>query len=121
MERHRSPCHSHPANRTVVNLNTASCWQAHQCSSRRQEVKRDLGEISLVQNPLFFFPSTVANEFVPYVFVQFYTYRSVHMAVSFSAHSILCVFYIFFVFLHMLLLKVCLHSHVMPLIQPREV
>lgn len=43
------------------------------------------------------------------------------MAVSFSAHSILCVFYIFFVFLHMLLLKVCLHSHVMPLIQPREV
>lgn len=44
-----------------------------------------------------------------------------HMAVSFTAHSILCVSYIFFLFLHNLLLKLGLYSHVMPLIQSRVV
>lgn len=41
------------------------------------------------------------------------------MAVSFTAHNILWVFYIFFIFLLSLLLKMCLHSHVMPLIQSK--
>lgn len=44
-----------------------------------------------------------------------------HVAGSFTAHSSLCVSSIFFIFLHNLLLKLCLHSHVMPLIQSRVV